>query len=147
AGKSSIARELQHCLNDYYLHLGIDTFIAMMPEKSNRLKVIVDDAINGAEEMAVWQSVLAGKQCLFVGIFCADELLNQREKQRGDRLEGSAIEQASRVHEGIRYDIEINTDTHSPLACAQQILRAMNRGAKTRDDIPDHCLIIFAFRA
>ncbi|MGB7998277.1 MAG: AAA family ATPase, partial [Photobacterium halotolerans] len=109
AGKSSIARELQHCLNDYYLHLGIDTYIAMMPEKSNRLKtlnhpvdgfywrskkrnqhtvqritfgdygkavndayrttvrhlldsglkVIVDDAINGAEEMAVWQSVLA----------------------------------------------------------------------------------------
>lgn len=37
AGKSSIARELQHCLDDYYLYLGIDTFIAMMPENANAL--------------------------------------------------------------------------------------------------------------
>ncbi|MDO6708934.1 chloramphenicol phosphotransferase CPT family protein [Photobacterium sp. 1_MG-2023] len=178
SGKSSIARELQSLLNAPYLHLGIDNFIAMMPEKSNRLNtpnqpadgfywhskmrgqhtvqriafgdygkavndayrttvrhlldaglnVIVDDAINGAEEMAVWQSVLAGKQCLFVGVFCTDEILVQREKQRGDRLPGSALEQASRVHQGIRYDIQINTASNSPRACAHQILRDMTRG-------------------
>jgi chloramphenicol 3-O phosphotransferase len=36
SGKSSIAREIQTQLTDYYLHIGIDTFIEMMPAKANR---------------------------------------------------------------------------------------------------------------
>lgn len=35
SGKTSLAKALQHHLADYYLHVGIDTFIAMMPEKAN----------------------------------------------------------------------------------------------------------------
>ncbi|MBU2708070.1 AAA family ATPase [Zooshikella marina] len=38
SGKSSIASELQAILPDYYLHIGIDHFIAMMPSKSNDLE-------------------------------------------------------------------------------------------------------------
>ncbi|MGI0116053.1 chloramphenicol phosphotransferase CPT family protein [Zooshikella sp. RANM57] len=38
SGKSSIATELQAILPDYYLHIGIDHFIAMMPSKSNDLE-------------------------------------------------------------------------------------------------------------
>jgi chloramphenicol 3-O phosphotransferase len=38
SGKSSLVRELQAQLPDYYLHIGIDTFIHMMPAKSNRWK-------------------------------------------------------------------------------------------------------------
>ncbi|WP_425264034.1 phosphotransferase-like protein, partial [Vibrio parahaemolyticus] len=37
SGKSSIAKELQSILPRNYLHIGIDTFISMMPEKSNSL--------------------------------------------------------------------------------------------------------------
>ncbi|ASA57741.1 phosphotransferase-like protein [Vibrio gazogenes] len=37
SGKSSIARELQAILPRNDLHIGIDTFISMMPEKSNSL--------------------------------------------------------------------------------------------------------------
>jgi chloramphenicol 3-O phosphotransferase len=36
SGKSSLVRELQAQLPGYYLHIGIDTFIHMMPAKSNR---------------------------------------------------------------------------------------------------------------
>ncbi len=37
SGKSSIAKQLQALLPSPYLHLGIDTFIAMMPEQTNSL--------------------------------------------------------------------------------------------------------------
>jgi len=37
SGKSAVARELQNLLESCYLHLGIDTFIGMMPSKANRL--------------------------------------------------------------------------------------------------------------
>lgn len=36
SGKSSLVCELQAQLPDYYLHIGIDTFINMMPAKANR---------------------------------------------------------------------------------------------------------------
>ena len=32
-GKTSIARELQTMLDDAYLHVGVDNFFFMMPEK------------------------------------------------------------------------------------------------------------------
>lgn len=37
SGKSSIAKQLQSCLSENYLHLGIDTFITMMPQRCNTL--------------------------------------------------------------------------------------------------------------
>ena len=37
SGKSSIAKQLQSCLSNNYLHLGIDTFITMMPKRCNTL--------------------------------------------------------------------------------------------------------------
>ncbi|CAH0536644.1 Putative O-phosphotransferase [Vibrio marisflavi CECT 7928] len=37
SGKSSIAKQLQMILGENYLHLGIDTFISIMPERCNRL--------------------------------------------------------------------------------------------------------------
>lgn len=37
SGKSSIAHELQNVLDRCYLHIGIDTFIGMMPSGVNRL--------------------------------------------------------------------------------------------------------------
>jgi chloramphenicol 3-O phosphotransferase len=33
SGKSSVARALQEVLSEPYLHLGIDTFIAMLPSR------------------------------------------------------------------------------------------------------------------
>ncbi|WP_052704007.1 chloramphenicol phosphotransferase CPT family protein [Vibrio nigripulchritudo] len=37
SGKSTIAKALQSQLAGYYLHIGIDTFISMMPDKANSL--------------------------------------------------------------------------------------------------------------
>ncbi|EGU58890.1 chloramphenicol 3-O phosphotransferase [Vibrio nigripulchritudo ATCC 27043] len=37
SGKSTIAKALQSQLPGYYLHIGIDTFISMMPDKANSL--------------------------------------------------------------------------------------------------------------
>ncbi|ASP39122.1 chloramphenicol phosphotransferase [Bacterioplanes sanyensis] len=177
SGKSSIAKQLQALLPEYYLHLGIDTFIAMMPEKSNQLtvadqkadgfyfrtvqqdgdalqridsgsygkqinqayhesvqqlahnglNVIVDDIMNGKVEQDIWQRVLSNIETLFVGIHCETSTLVQRERQRQDRVPGSAREQAGRVHLGVEYDLEISTTTSSPQQCAKLIAQFLKQ--------------------
>ncbi|WP_370646425.1 hypothetical protein [Photobacterium sp. OFAV2-7] len=37
SAKSSIAKQLQSLLDEYYPHIGIDTFISMMPQRCNEL--------------------------------------------------------------------------------------------------------------
>lgn len=172
AGKSSIAKNLQALLDEYYLHIGIDSFINMMPDKANALtgdiiasdgfywkpvmlddktalrvcageygqlvnsayrkavkllidnglKVIVDDVVDGNRELSIWRDLLTDKQCLYVGVYCDETVLVNREHQRGDRQIGSAIEQSRRVHQHIDYDLLVDTSQHSAAICAQQIV-------------------------
>ena len=42
SGKTSLSRELQEILSENYLHIGIDTLISMMPEKSNNFVSAVE---------------------------------------------------------------------------------------------------------
>lgn len=171
SGKSSIARELQSILPRNYLHIGIDTFISMMPEKSNSLDcsnkiadgfyfqqevlegktvqriqsgsygrevnhayhstvkylvdlglaVIVDDVMNGSGEQKLWNLALGSTNTLFVGVHCNLDVLTERERSRGDRVQGSAAEQAMRVHQGVIYDLELSTSNNTAKECAQQI--------------------------
>lgn len=176
SGKSSIAKQLQEILEDGYLHIGIDTFIGLMPDKSNQLantnvtaegfywrpttlngrtiykiakgaygvqvndvyrttithladsglNVIVDDICDGQDEMRIWHEVLSGYDCLFVGIFCDDDELERREKARGDRQLGTAIEQSFRVHQGIQYALTVDTSSQSVEQCAELIKQKLN---------------------
>ncbi|HIF5585252.1 TPA: chloramphenicol phosphotransferase CPT family protein [Vibrio parahaemolyticus] len=171
SGKSSIARELQSILPRNYLHIGIDTFISMMPDKSNSLDcsnkiadgfyfqqevlegktvqriqsgsygrevnqayhstvkhladlglgVIVDDVMNGSGEQKLWNLALGSTNTLFVGVHCSLDVLTERERSRGDRVQGSAAEQALRVHQGVIYDLELSTSNDTAKECAQQI--------------------------
>jgi len=171
SGKSSLAKELQSILPRSYLHIGIDTFISMMPEKSNSLDcsnkmadgfyfqqeilegktvqkiqsgsygkkvnqayhstvkhladlglgVIVDDVMDGLAEQKLWNLALGSTNTLFVGVHCSLNVLVGREKLRGDRAQGSAAEQAMRVHQGVIYDLEVSTSNCTVKECAQQI--------------------------
>ncbi|EMF8836840.1 hypothetical protein V4U24_002444 [Vibrio parahaemolyticus] len=58
---------------------------------------------------------------MFVGVHCCLDVLVERERLRSDRVQGSAEEQALRVHQGVVYDLELSTSNDTVKECAQQI--------------------------
>ncbi len=47
----------------------------------------------------------------FVGVHCSLAELNRREAERGDRPLGSAEKDFHTIHQGLRYDFEVQSDT------------------------------------
>jgi chloramphenicol 3-O phosphotransferase len=70
--------------------------------------------------------LLAPFQVFLVGVHARLETLEAREKARGDRLIGLARWQFDRVHNGMVYDLEIDTDHASPAECALAIKQTFN---------------------
>jgi len=71
--------------------------------------IIIDDVAFGKQDVDKWRSALTGYNVLWVGIHTPLSLLEQREKQRGDRMIGSARAQYYQVHKGVVYDLEFDT--------------------------------------
>ena len=91
--------------------------------------IIVDDVfLGGAESQARWAGVLEGLTVLWVGVRCAAEVAEGREVARGDRVTGMARRQADLVHRGVHYDVEVDSATTEPLACAREIARRAAAG-------------------
>jgi len=56
-------------------------------------------------------------------VFAPLEVLEARERQRGDREIGLARWQHERVHRNIDYDLKLDTTRATPLECAERIRR------------------------
>jgi len=85
-------------------------------------RVIVDDVfLGGAASQERARASLAGLDVLWVGVHCDPEIAAAREIARGDRVTGMAAGQAKLVHEGVRYDVEVDTGTAESLDCARAI--------------------------
>ncbi|MFC9128446.1 chloramphenicol phosphotransferase CPT [Streptomyces sp. NPDC057099] len=85
-------------------------------------KVIVDDVfLGGPASQQRWQKALAGLDVLWVGVRCDGEVAAAREIARGDRVKGMAAAQAQLVHEGVSYDLEVDTTRTESLECARTI--------------------------
>ncbi len=97
---------------------GMRHVIAAMAAQGNNL--IVDDVMleNEPEDYAV---LLSGFETFFVGVFAPLEVLEARERQRGDRMIGLARWQYGRVHRGKKYDLEVDSGNLGPLECAMLI--------------------------
>jgi chloramphenicol 3-O phosphotransferase len=165
SGKSSIGRELQNILGEPYLHVQMDAFIDMLPERlqdhpeafsyeksdengkplitiacgpaGRRLlagmrhaiaamaeqgnNLIVDD-VTCYGEMADYVRLLSPYRLHLVGVFAPLEILEARERERGDRMIGLARWQYGRVHRDVRYDLEVDTSAATPLDCARLIM-------------------------
>lgn len=89
------------------------------------LKLIIDDVTNGIEEFLIWKQLLKPYKTLYIGVLCDIETLKIREKQRGNRKIGTAIEQFFRVHSGIEYDLTVNTTNRCAKNCAKLIMDRM----------------------
>lgn len=97
---------------------GMRHAIAVMAGQENNL--IVDDVLcNG--EMLEYRALLAPFDLHVVGVFAPLEVLEARERNRGDRMTGLARWQYDRVHHEVDYDLEIDTSIGTPLECARLI--------------------------
>lgn len=87
------------------------------------LHVIVDEILlaggAGQRELAV---LLQGLEVVWVGVKCEPAVAAAREVSRSDRLGGMAVSQAAVVHEGVRYDVVVDTTARSVEECAREVL-------------------------
>lgn len=170
SGKSSIARALQDSWHTPLLHVGVDTFIDMMPARfcgegeearyglrfvevqtqdgpvveihsgpyAKRLfagmigaigalararnDIILDEVLFGDDMLKEYVHELRGQTVYFVAIHCPLEIVEQRERERGDRFLNSAKAQFPLVHGPTRhYDLQLDSSLSSPQQLADHI--------------------------
>ena len=171
SGKSSVARACQDAWATPLLHLGVDTFVDMLPERfcgegpearyglqfvptqtpsgptteirqgpyAKRLfagmvgaigalarasnDIILDEVLFGDALLKAYVRELRGQTVYFVAITCPLAIVEQRERERGDRFINSAKAQFPLVHGPTRaYDLELDSSQHSPPQLARTIL-------------------------
>jgi chloramphenicol 3-O phosphotransferase len=89
--------------------------------------LIVDEVIFGnvttehGNVLSEYRMLLAPFQLYFVGVHAPLDILEDRERRRGDRLIGLARWQHGRVHKGMVYDLEIDTELATAAESARTI--------------------------
>ena len=102
---------------------GMRAAIAALADAGNNL--IVDDVmLNG--EASEYRRLLQAHDLHFVGVQASLDVLEERERQRGDRMIGLARWQFERVHRNVDYDLVVDTGLADPEACAEQIRARFN---------------------
>jgi chloramphenicol 3-O phosphotransferase len=84
--------------------------------------VIIDDVfLGGTASQQRWRDAIGAVETLWVGVHCDPEVAARREHARGDRATGMAEQQALIVHQGITYDVEVDTSHTDSTDCARTI--------------------------
>jgi len=164
-GKTSVARAFQAIAAAPFLHVAMDSFLDMLPQRligepeglvfetvrqqgkpctiirtgpaveralrgmrhavaamaAEGNNLIVDEVMIDATKEQAYRAVLSRFDLRFVGLFAPLEVLEARERERGDRDIGLARWQFDQVHRGIAYDLEIDTTRASPAEGARMI--------------------------
>jgi chloramphenicol 3-O phosphotransferase len=90
------------------------------------LGIILDEVLlDGAAAQGRLAGALDGLRVVWVGVHCDPSTAAAREARRPDRIAGMAASQAFTVHEGVRYDVLVDTTTASSEDCARAILAQM----------------------
>jgi chloramphenicol 3-O phosphotransferase len=85
-------------------------------------RVVVDDVfLGGTASQQRWRKALDGLPVLWVGVRCERAVAAGREVARGDRARGMAAAQADVVHQGVFYDLEVDTTRTESMDCARAI--------------------------
>ncbi|WP_200951062.1 chloramphenicol phosphotransferase CPT family protein [Nocardioides sp. Root140] len=96
------------------------TGIAAMVRAGARV-IVEDNFVSGPAGQQGWHSALSGLSVGWVGVRCDAAVVAAREAARGDRTPGMAAAQAESVHDGITYDLEVDTGRASTEALVQTI--------------------------
>lgn len=93
---------------------------------TNGTGVILDEVfLGGSKSQDRLRAALGGLGVLFVGVKCDPDVTRAREALRPDRVVGMADAQALVVHEGVVYDMTVDTTQASPDTCAAEIISRM----------------------
>lgn len=85
--------------------------------------LIVDEVfLDGGAGQERLRKALRGLEVLWVGVTCDHEVARAREALRPDRVAGQADSQALVVHEGVEYDLIVDTSHVTSESCAALIL-------------------------
>lgn len=97
---------------------GMRHAIAALAAQGNDM--IVDEVMEAPVKRA-YETLLAGFEPRFVGVLAPLDVLEARERARGDRMIGLARRQFPRIHKDIAYDLELDTTRATALECAERI--------------------------
>jgi len=88
--------------------------------------VLLDEVLLGAAtDQLRWREALGDNETHWVGLRCGPEIAGAREEARGDRVAGMARQQASSVHEGVHYDLQIDVGVLDVVQSAAAIAQAL----------------------
>jgi len=100
---------------------GMRRAVAAMAEAG--ANVVIDDVF-WDDELADYRSLLAAHDFKAVAVVAPLDVLERRERDRGDRAIGLARWQFDRVRPGEEYDLVVDTSGGSAEACAKRIIEA-----------------------
>ena len=151
SGKSAVAKIIQSKVDDVvFLHVAEDMFFDMLPPAAHdrpdfmtvgmRLytgfadcvatlaaagnHVVVDTVAWVEGSMATFLQACENTTVLAVGLHCDPAELGRRERERGNRQVGLAERQAAIVHQGVLYDLEVDTTATDVDEVADRIVEA-----------------------
>jgi chloramphenicol 3-O phosphotransferase len=90
--------------------------------------IIIDDIILNQSFLDDYLDVMANEQLYFVGVRCPLSVIEQRESQRLGRFPGTAESHFISCHAHDTYDVQVDTSTTSPEACAELIAKRIATG-------------------
>jgi chloramphenicol 3-O phosphotransferase len=94
--------------------------LAAIAETGTRL--ILDEVfLDGGESQERVRQAFAGRRVAWVGVTCDLAVAKQRELDRGDRVVGMVEQQSKIVHDGVHYDLVVDTTSRPTLELAQEI--------------------------
>jgi chloramphenicol 3-O phosphotransferase len=108
------------------LYAGYQMAVAALARSG--VNVLLDDVtVDGVDDQRGWNEALLGLEVVWIGVRCAPEIAAERETARGSRLPGTARHQAESVHEGVRYDVEVDTGVLDPGEALRIIVQWLER--------------------
>jgi chloramphenicol 3-O phosphotransferase len=89
--------------------------------------VIFDHVLHDKAMHESCLKAFAGLDVFTVGVTCPIEILEARERARGDRVLGRARGLVDVVHGFLNYDVTVDTGSMTPTACVATILAALEK--------------------
>ena len=102
------------------------TFAAAGALARSGLDVLVDTVFERPDCLTLATAAFAGLDYRLVGVTCAVEVLEAREKSRGDRRLGQAREQHGRVLNDLPFDLVLDTSVLSIPECVERIVALLS---------------------
>ena len=94
--------------------------------------VILDHVLHDEEMALSLRSSLAGLDVVMVGVTCDIAILEERERERGDRVLGRARGLVDVVHAFCEYDVLVDTGLQCPEACVSVAMSALGEAPERR---------------